>query len=98
MIPDDEDVSEEPPMDCDEEMDEADNEQDDVIDQDEDEDIDQQIVNITNKNAHHDQAQNNEAILVINNQNDKDLRPMTKQVKTRQAATSQGQRPAPNSN
>ena len=40
MIPDDEDVSEEPPMDRDEELDEADNEQDDVIDQDEDEDID----------------------------------------------------------
>ena len=58
MIPDDEDVSEEPPMERDEEMDEADNEHEEGIDQDdeeeEDEDIEQQIVNITNKNAHHE--------------------------------------------
>lgn len=59
-------------------------------------DIEQQIVNITSKNG--EEEQNNEAILVINNQNQLDQkdRPQTQQVKHRQGVANQGQRP-PNS-
>lgn len=74
-------------------------------DDDDYEEIEDQIVNITSKNGRGQQPEqpeqpeiegmNDEAILVINNQNnleEKD-RPQTKQVKHRQAATAQGSRP-----
>lgn len=61
------------------------------IDQDDEDmdDIEQQIVNITSKNGETDQAAANEAILVINNQNQVEQkdRPQTHQVKHRQATT-----------
>ena len=86
----------------DEDQDEDDEEVQEDHGEDE-EDIDQQIVNITSKNQRAQpqpqmtdeemaQKQQNDAILVINNQQNAD-RPQTKQVKQRQAATAQGQRP-----
>ena len=49
-------------------------------------DIEQQIVNITSKNGETEQHVNNDAILVINNQNNIDGkdRPQTQKVKHRQ--------------
>lgn len=94
------DDDEEDQEDLGENDDEDENEEDEINDdEDEDEDIEQQIVNITNKNnrpGEGHESVNNEAILVINN--DQKERPQTNQVKHRQAATSQGQRPAANHN
>jgi hypothetical protein len=62
-------------------------------------DIEQQIVNITSKNGETEQNVNNDAILVINNQNNIDGkdRPQTQKVKYRQGNMgSQGQRPMTN--
>jgi len=101
-IPDDDDDEDEDEDDPD--MDQMDGDMEDDSngdgineDEDDDEDIEQQIVNITSKNGGsraEERQPTSEAILVINN-GDND-RPNTKQVKHRQATTSQGQRPAAN--
>ena len=66
-------------------------------DEDDDEDIEKQIVNITNKNNREggEDQTNNEAILVIANDQPAD-RPQTNQIKHRAGGTGQGQRQASN--